>query len=178
MENEKTMGEIELLDTGDMLKALVVVKGMQGKLKAIEAGLRESLDKVLDTHDSRDISIDETHIGKTEKRQGREPKWKVRDPEAYAELLKEHGMGEMVEKVEMPLKSATTDAFIGDLVRNEAEIPDCVELSGGTADTVVVTVDKDIEDKLSNLGLGDVAEEIFGIKKKEIDGGESWASEW
>ncbi|RBQ00043.1 hypothetical protein [Bifidobacterium xylocopae] len=119
-----------------------------------------------------------TSTGVVTAKRGSEPKWRVKDPQAYARWLDAHGEGGSVEETLMPVDVVTRHDAIEHLIRQfEGEVPDGVEMSKGTLDTVAVSKVKAWADIFGDAELVGLARQVLGIEAGS-DGAEDEKDEW
>ncbi|MCX8648168.1 hypothetical protein J3U01_07085, partial [Bifidobacterium sp. B4107] len=99
------------LTTFEAATQLSLAQSMQKRLKTQIDVLKEFL---TDRMDSREHLT--TDLGTVTAKRGSEPRWRVKDPVAFAQWLKEHGEEESVEHVPYPKDFATKPDAIEHLV--------------------------------------------------------------
>ena len=145
---------------------LALAQSMQKRLKTQIDALKEYL---TDQMDAREHLT--TDLGTVTAKRGSEPRWRVKDPVAFAQWLKEHGEEESVEQVPWPKEFATKPDAIEHLVGQfGGEQPAGVELSRGTGDTVAVSKVKDWSAIFQDMRAQDQARRLLGIEGPEADG--------
>ncbi|AKV55531.1 hypothetical protein BACT_1099 [Bifidobacterium actinocoloniiforme DSM 22766] len=120
-----------------------------------------------------------THTGVVTAKRGAEPKWRVKDPRAYAEWLDEHGETSGVEETLMPVDVVTKHDAIEHLIRQfGGETPDGVELSRGTADTVAVSKVKSWDDIYADQELVGQARQVLGLEAGDSEDEDDEEDAW
>lgn len=138
---------------------LALAQSMQKQLKTQIDALKEYLTGQLDADQHLTTSL-----GTVTAKRGSEPRWRVKDPVAFAQWLDSHGEGTSVERVPYPVEWATKPDAIEHLIgQHGGEQPDGVELSRGTGDTVAVSRVKDWADVARDLPAAGQARRLLGI---------------
>lgn len=146
---------------------LALAQSMQKQLKTQIDALKEYLTGQLDANQHLTTSL-----GVVTAKRGSEPRWRVKDPVAFARWLGSHGEGSSVERVPYPVEWATKPDAIEHLIgQHGGEQPDGVELSRGTGDTVAVSKVKDWADVFEDVKAQGQARRLLGIEGPE-DGGQ------
>lgn len=154
------------LSTFEAATQLSLAQSMQKRLKTQIDALKEFL---TDRMDAREHLT--TGLGTVTAKRGSEPRWRVKDPVAFAQWLREHGEDESVEQVPYPKDFVTKPDAIEHLVGQfGGEQPAGVELSRGTGDTVAVSRVKDWAAILQDMQAQDQARRLLGIEGPEADG--------
>ncbi|MCX8672976.1 hypothetical protein J3T91_05545 [Bifidobacterium sp. B4001] len=147
------------LTTFEAAGQLALAHSMQKRLKTQIDALKEFL---TDRMDSREHLT--TDLGTVTAKRGSEPRWRVKDPVAFAQWLKEHGEEESVEQVPYPKEFAAKPDAIEHLVGQfGGEQPAGVELSRGSGDTVAVSRVKDWAQIFDDQKAQAQARQLLGI---------------
>lgn len=140
---------------------LSLAQSMQKRLKTQIDALKEYLTDQMDAQEHLT-----TDLGTVTAKRGSEPRWRVKDPVAFAQWLKEHGEEESVEEVPWPKEFATKPDAIEHLVGQfGGEQPAGVELSRGTGDTVAVSKVKDWSAIFQDMKAQGQARRLLGIEQ-------------
>ncbi|OZG49872.1 hypothetical protein [Bombiscardovia coagulans] len=155
--DELADGEITLYEAAEQI---TLVTSMQKLLKQRLDALKEFVTASLDPKEHLT-----THTGVVTYKRGAEPKWRVKDPQAFAIWLEEHGESESVEQVLVPAEHVTQPAAIEHLVHQyKGEQPDGVEFAGGTSDTIAISKVKAWSDIFEDQQMVDAAAQMLGIE--------------
>lgn len=147
------------LTTVEAATQLSLAQSMQKRLKTQIDVLKEFL---TDRMDAREHLT--TDLGTVTAKRGSEPRWRVKDPVAFAQWLKEHGEEESVEQVPYPKEFATKPDAVEHLVGQfGGEQPAGVELSRGSGDTVAVSRVKDWAQIFDDQKAQAQARQLLGI---------------
>lgn len=147
------------LTTFEAAAQLSLAQSMQKRLKTQIDALKEFL---TDRMDAREHLT--TGLGTVTAKRGSEPRWRVKDPVAFAQWLKEHGEEESVEQVPFPKEFASKPDAIEHLVGQfGGEQPAGVELSRGSGDTVAVSRVKDWAQIFDDQQAQSQARQLLGI---------------
>lgn len=147
------------LTTFEAAAQLSLAQSMQKRLKTQIDALKEFL---TDRMDAREHLT--TGLGTVTAKRGSEPRWRVKDPVAFAQWLKEHGEEESVEQVPYPKEFASKPDAIEHLVGQfGGEQPAGVELSRGSGDTVAVSRVKDWAQIFDDQQAQSQARQLLGI---------------
>ena len=147
------------LTTFEAATQLSLAQSMQKRLKTQIDALKEFL---TDRMDSKEHLT--TDLGTVTAKRGSEPRWRVKDPVAFAQWLKEHGEEESVEQVPYPKEWAAKPDAIEHLVGQfGGEQPAGVELSRGSGDTVAVSRVKDWAQIFDDQKAQAQARQLLGI---------------
>lgn len=140
-------------------RQLALAQSMQRQLKRQVDALKEYLTGRLDAREHLT-----TGLGTVSAKRGSEPRWKVKDPVAFAGWLSSHGEESSVERVSYPVEWVTKHDAIEHLIgQHGGETPAGVELSRGTGDTVAVSEVKDWSEILADVGAQEQAGSLLGI---------------
>lgn len=138
---------------------LALAQSMQRQLKRQVDALKEFLTGRLDAREHLT-----TGLGTVSAKRGSEPRWRVKDPVAFAGWLAEHGEESSVERVSYPVEWVTKHDAIEHLIgQHGGETPEGVELSRGTGDTVAVSKVKDWAEILADSAAQEQAGSLLGI---------------
>lgn len=140
-------------------RQLALAQSMEKELKRQIGALKDFL---TDKMDSKEHLT--TEIGTVAAKRGSEPRWKVKDPVAFAQWMQTHGEESSVEQVPYPVEWATKPDAIEHLIgQHGGEQPAGVELSRGTGDTVAVSKVKDWAQIFSDQHAQAQARQLLGI---------------
>ena len=147
------------LTTFEAASQLALAQSMQKRLKTQIDALKEFLTDRMDPKEHLT-----TDLGTVTAKRGSEPRWRVKDPVAFAQWLKEHGEEESVEQVPYPKEWAAKPDAIEHLVGQfGGEQPAGVELSRGSGDTVAVSRVKDWAQIFDDHQAQAQARQLLGI---------------
>lgn len=145
---------------------LALAQALQKHLKTQIDALKEYLTDHLDAQEHLT-----TDLGTVTAKRGSEPRWRVKDPVAFAQWLESHGEESSVEQVPYPVEWATKPDAIEHLIGQfGGEQPAGVELSRGTGDTVAVSKVKDWSAIFQDMQAQDQARQLLGIEGPKADG--------
>lgn len=153
------------VDPGEAATQLALVNTMQKILKERENTLRGYLVENIDPNNHI-----ETTVGDVAYKRGADSKWRVKDPVAFANWLKDNGEADSVEVVVFPLEFITKPDAIEKLVRDHGgEQPAGVEYSGGRADSVAVSLPKSWRTTFFDHANAVEALRVLGIEAPESE---------
>lgn len=154
-------------------RQLALAQSMEKELKRQIGALKEFL---TDRMDSKEHLT--TELGTVAAKRGSEPRWKVKDPVAFAQWLGTHGEESSVEQVPYPVEWATKPDAIEHLIgQHGGEQPAGVELSRGTGDTVAVSKVKDWAQIFNDQKAQAQARQLLGITGGRSAGDEDGKAE-
>lgn len=144
---------------------LALAQSMEKELKRQIGALKDFL---TDKMDSKEHLT--TEIGVVAAKRGSEPRWRVKDPVAFAQWMKTHGEESSVEQVPYPVEWATKPDAIEHLIgQHGGEQPAGVELSRCTGDTVAVSKVKDWAQIFSDQKAQAQARQLLGITSGGVE---------
>ena len=144
---------------------LALAQSMEKELKRQIGALKDFL---TDKMDSKEHLT--TEIGVVAAKRGSEPRWKVKDPVAFAQWMKTHGEESSVEQVPYPVEWATKPDAIEHLIgQHGGEQPAGVELSRGTGDTVAVSKVKEWSQIFNDQKAQVQARQLLGITSGGVE---------
>ena len=154
-------------------RQLALAQSMEKELKRQIGALKDFL---TDKMDSKEHLT--TEIGVVAAKRGSEPRWKVKDPVAFAQWLQSHGEESSVEQVPYPVEWATKPDAIEHLIgQHGGEQPAGVDLSRGTGDTVAVSKVKEWAQIFSDQKAQAQARQLLGITSGGVEAISDDASE-
>ena len=171
----------QLIDDGDITpieaaNRLSVVEALAKSLKAEQTALRGYLAEHLDPKEHlTGVAGDITY------KRGAASKFKVVDPQAYAQWLLDNGEEESVEQVIQPKDFATKpDVLEAALHSNHGEAVPGIGETNGTSDSVAVKLRRDWREALTDPVAVTQVQQVLGIESSpeettEETGEDPWA---
>ena len=157
----------------DAARQLALAQSMEKELDRQIGALKDFL---TDKMDSKEHLT--TELGTVAAKHGSEPRWKVKDPVAFAQWLETHGEESSVEQVPYPVEWATKPDAIEHLIgQHGGEQPAGVELSRGSGDTVAVSKVKEWSQIFSDQKAQVQARQLLGITSGDSVGDEDGKAE-
>lgn len=154
-------------------RQLALAQSMEKELKRQIGALKDFL---TDKMDSKEHLT--TELGTVAAKHGSEPRWRVKDPVAFAQWMQTHGEESSVEQVPYPVEWATKPDAIEHLIgQHGGEQPAGVELSRGTGDTVAVSKVKDWAQIFNDQKAQAQARQLLGITSGDSVGDEDGKAE-
>ena len=128
----------------EKITALGFGKYVENRGKEIGKAAREALEDDIEPGETLNCMMGNRILGKVSKTRGSAGKgWKIKNEEEYGAWLHAHGYDDDVYPQPMPMPNATKQSYIKALIEsNDGEVPDGIELDGGTNPTIKLTIDK------------------------------------